>query len=106
MTFSVERTSPRRPRIGGRRRRTSLSAHGLLDKRRPGSGTPYTRARPDSEQSEFRRFDATFPEALVIFLAGVLHHFPVGPQREGPGNLPRRRERFRIVDEHLVDDVT
>ena len=37
----------------------------------------------------FGRLDAALPEALVVLLAGVLHDFPVGPQRERPHVLPR-----------------
>src|SRR5438034_2785861 len=50
--------------------------------------------------------DAPFPEALVIFLAGVLHHFPVGPQRERAHVLPGPGEGLRIIHGHFVRDVT
>src|SRR5947207_8662630 len=53
-----------------------------------------------------RNFDAAFPEALVIFLAGVLHDLPVGPQGEIPRVLPRPGEGPGIVDDHFVGDVT
>src|SRR5438552_8483325 len=51
-------------------------------------------------------FDAAFPETLVIFLARVFHHFPVGPQRERACVLPRLREGLRILDGHFPVDVT
>src|SRR5262245_6013447 len=52
-----------------------------------------------------RGFYAAFPEALVILLARVFHHFPVGPQRERPRVGPRLRERLRILDAYFPVDV-
>src|SRR2546425_7398653 len=54
----------------------------------------------------FWNLDPAFPETLVIFLAGVLHHLPVGPQGEGPRALPLPGEGLGIVDDHFVGDVT
>src|SRR5439155_6220436 len=54
----------------------------------------------------FRNLDPAFPETLVIFLAGVLHHLPVGSQGEGPRALPLPGEGLGVVDDHFVGDVT
>src|SRR5262245_20116472 len=59
------------------------------------------------QQSAFvgRNLDAALPEALVVLFARVLHHFPVGPQRERSRVRPRFGIGLRIVDGDLVDDV-
>src|SRR5580693_1419866 len=56
-------------------------------------------------RGSFRNLDPALPETLVIFLAGVLHDLPVGPQGEGSRVLPRPGERLGVLDDHLVGDV-
>src|SRR5213075_4433 len=76
--------------------------------------SPKATARPAEALAEagacllrvLRHLDAALPQALVILLAGVLHHFPIGPHGEGPGVVPRPGEGFRIFDDHFVVDVT
>ena len=53
-----------------------------------------------------RNLDPAFPETFVILLAGVLHHLPVGSQRERPRVRPRLGEGLGIVDDHFIGDVT
>src|SRR5207237_1121968 len=50
--------------------------------------------------------DPALPEALVILLARILHHLPVGPERERPRVRPRLGECLGIVDDHFVRDVS
>ena len=51
---------------------------------------------------EFRNLDAPFPQTLVVFLARILHDFPIRTQNERPRILPRLGEGFGIVDGDLV----
>src|SRR5437764_1230339 len=53
----------------------------------------------------FRNLDTAFPQALVIFLARVLHDLPIGAQRERPRVVPLLGERLGIVHDHFVRDV-
>ena len=91
---------------GGRSGKYGRSAGPSGAQRHAAPRYPSTLGASKSKRSEFRNLDPALPEALVIFLAGVLHHFPVGPQGEGPRGLPRLREGLGIVDDHFMRDVT
>ncbi len=86
-----------------RLRCASWRAH--ADALRKTRGVP-ERAAGEATDGSWRLQAEAFPEALVIFLAGILHHFPIGPQREGPRGLPGPGERLAVLDDHFVRDVT
>src|SRR5438874_11178590 len=50
----------------------------------------------------FRNLDTAFPQALVIFLARVLHDLPIGAQRDRPRVVQLLGERLGFVHGFFV----
>src|SRR2546428_2935052 len=73
-----------------------------------GRGHPPARngSATSTNRSGLGNLDPAFPETLVVLLAGVLHHLPVGSQRERTRVRPRLGEGLGIIDDHFVGDVT
>src|SRR5579863_3147321 len=49
--------------------------------------------------------DVAVAQVLVVLLAGVFHHLPIGPEGEYPGVLPWLGESLRIFEGDLIRNV-